>query len=201
MNTNIKKCNNIKQDDELRFEEAIRNIILWIGDDPNREGLIDTPKRMIKSFKEYFSGYREDPCQILKKTFTETSGYQNIVLLKNIEFSSHCEHHMAPISGIAHIAYYPNKRVVGISKIARIVEIFSKRLQIQERLTNDIAKSIQESLEPMGVAVQINAKHSCMSNRGVNQRSTQVSTYTLLGCFKCEEHKSKIFFDLVNENK
>jgi GTP cyclohydrolase I len=153
---------------------------------------------VVDSFKGYFAGYNEDPILILKKTFTETSGYRDIVLLKNINVYSHCEHHMAPISGIAHIAYYPNEKVVGISKLARVVEIYSKRLQIQERLTAEIAHAINFALKPQGVAVQIEASHSCINNRGVKQKDTTMKTHTLLGCFRNDPEIGKRFFQLID---
>jgi GTP cyclohydrolase I len=153
---------------------------------------------VINSFKEYFSGYQQDPAQVLKKTFTETSGYSDIVLLKNIIVNSHCEHHMAPITGLAHIAYYPKDRVVGISKLGRVAEIFSRKLQIQERLTNEIAHAINDSLAPKGVAVYITAKHSCMRDRGVYQTNSDMKTYTLLGCFKENQEIAQRFFNLIN---
>ncbi|WPX97277.1 GTP cyclohydrolase I FolE [Candidatus Bandiella euplotis] len=179
--------------------EAIRTILQWIGEDPEREGLAETPQRVIESFKEYFSGYAKDPIQVLKKTFTETSGYQDIVLLKDIEINSHCEHHMAPINGVAHIAYYPNDKVIGISKLARVVDIYSKRLQIQERLTAEIAHAINLVLKPKGVAVQLEATHSCINTRGVAQKDAKMKTYSLLGCFRQDAEISKRFFQLIKD--
>ena len=181
---------------EEKAKEAVQTILKWIGEDP-REGLIDTPQRVINSFKEHFSGYNEDPIQILKRTFTETSGYQDMVLLKNIKIYSHCEHHIAPISGIAHVAYYPNAKVVGISKLARVAEIYSKRLQIQERLTAEIANAINFALKPKGVAVQIKAYHSCINSRGIQQKDAKMETHSLLGCFRNDPKISERFFQLV----
>jgi GTP cyclohydrolase I len=189
------KENNVVDDQQAK--EAVKTLLRWIGDDPEREGLIETPDRVIKSFKEYFAGYKEDPGEVLKKTFTEASGYSDIVLLKNINIYSHCEHHMAPVSGTAHVAYYPNKRIVGISKLGRVVDILSKKLQVQERLTNEIARVIDQALKPKGVAIYITAKHSCMRNRGVCQRNSNMQTYTLLGCFRDNEHIAKRFFSLL----
>ena len=183
---------------EEKAKEAVHTILKWIGENPEREGLIDTPQRVINSFKEHFSGYKEDPIQILKKTFTEVAGYQDMVLLKDIKIYSHCEHHIAPIYGVAHIAYYPNTKVVGISKLARVAEIYSKRLQIQERLTAEIANAINFVLKPKGVAVQIEAHHACISNRGIYQKDVKMSTHTLLGCFKNNYEIGKRFFQLVN---
>ena len=169
---------------DQKAEEAIRTIIQWIGEDPNREGLKSTPKRVIRAFKEYFQGYKEDPASYLKKTFTEVEGYDDMIIEKNISIRSHCEHHMAPIIGVAHVAYIPSKKVVGLSKLARVVEAFSKRLQTQERLTMQIAKTIMHSLQPRGVAVTIHAAHQCMTNRGVKKEKTTTVTNYFLGAFK-----------------
>ena len=169
---------------DQKAEEAIRTIIQWIGEDPEREGLKSTPKRVIRAFKEYFQGYKEDPANYLKKTFTEVEGYDDMVIEKNISIRSHCEHHMAPIIGVAHVAYIPSKKVVGLSKLARVVEAFSKRLQTQERLTMQIAKTIMHILQPRGVAVTIDAAHQCMTNRGVKKEKTTTVTNYFLGAFK-----------------
>ena len=162
-------------------EEAFKTILTWIGEDPNREGLLETPKRVVKAFKEYFKGYKEDPNQVLDKTFGDVEGYDDMVIQKNISVQSHCEHHMAPIIGKAHVAYIPNERVVGLSKLARVVEVFSKRLQTQERLTMQIANTLMKSLDAKGVAVTIDSTHQCMTMRGIKkeQASTAVS-YTHL---------------------
>ena len=169
---------------DQKAEEAIRTIIQWIGEDPEREGLKSTPKRVIRAFKEYFQGYKEDPASYLKKTFTEVEGYDDMVIEKNIGIRSHCEHHMAPIIGVAHVAYLPSKKVVGLSKLARVVETFSKRLQTQERLTMQIAKIIMHVLQPRGVAVTIDAAHQCMTSRGVKKEKTTTVTNYFLGAFK-----------------
>ena len=169
---------------DQKAEEAIRTIIQWIGEDPEREGLKSTPKRVIRAFKEYFQGYKEDPASYLKKTFTEIEGYDDMVIEKNISIRSHCEHHMAPIIGVAHVAYIPSKKVVGLSKLARVVEAFSKRLQTQERLTMQIAKTIMHVLQPRGVAVTIDATHQCMTNRGIKKEKTTTITNYFLGAFK-----------------
>ena len=169
---------------DQKAEEAIRTIIQWIGEDPEREGLKSTPKRVIRAFKEYFQGYKEDPASYLKKTFTEVEGYDDMVIEKNISIRSHCEHHMAPIIGVAHVAYVPSKKVVGLSKLARVVEAFSKRLQTQERLTMQIAKTIMNILQPRGVAVTIDASHHCMTNRGIKKETTTTVTNYFLGAFK-----------------
>ena len=165
-------------------EEAVRTIIQWIGEDPEREGLKSTPKRVINAFKEYFQGYDDDPSHYLQKTFTEVEGYDDMVIEKNINIRSHCEHHMAPITGVAHVAYIPSKKVVGLSKLARVVEAFSKRLQTQERLTMQIAKIIMNVLKPRGVAVTIDASHQCMTDRGVKKEKATTITNYFLGAFK-----------------
>ena len=167
-----------------KAEEAVKTIIEWIGEDPSREGLVSTPKRVVKAFKEYFKGYSEDPKKYLSKTFTEVEGYDDMVIEKNISIQSHCEHHMAPIVGVAHVAYVPSSKVVGLSKLARVVEVFSKRLQTQERLTMQIAKTIMHVLQPRGVAVTIDASHQCMTNRGVKKEDTTTVTNYFLGVFK-----------------
>ena len=173
-----------QQISDEKAEEAIKTIIQWIGEDPAREGLLSTPKRVIKAFREYFSGYSQDPSKFLSKTFTEVEGYDDMVIEKNISIQSHCEHHMAPISGVAHVAYIPSDKVVGLSKLARVVEVFSKRLQTQERLTMQIAKTIMDVLQPRGVAVTIDAAHQCMTNRGVKKERTTTVTNYFLGVFK-----------------
>ena len=169
---------------DQKAEEAIRTIIQWIGEDAEREGLRSTPKRVIRAFKEYYQGYKEDPSNYLKKTFTEVEGYDDMVIEKNISVKSHCEHHMAPIIGVAHVAYIPSKKVVGLSKLARVVDAFSKRLQTQERLTMQIAKTIMHVLQPRGVAVTIDAAHQCMTNRGIKKEKTTTVTNYFLGAFK-----------------
>jgi len=169
---------------DQKAEEAIQTIIQWIGEDPEREGLKSTPKRVIKAYKEYFQGYMENPEKYLTKTFTEVEGYDDMVIEKNISIRSHCEHHMAPIIGVAHVAYVPSKKVVGLSKLARVVDAFSKRLQTQERLTMQIAKTIMHSLQPRGVAVTIDAAHQCMTNRGVKKEKATTVTNYFLGAFK-----------------
>jgi len=169
---------------DQKAEEAIRTIIQWIGEDPEREGLKSTPKRVIRAFKEYFQGYKEDPASYLKKTFTEVEGYDDMVIEKNISIRSHCEHHMAPIIGVAHVAYIPSKKVVGLSKLARVVEAFSKRLQTQERLTMQIAQTIMHVLQPRGVAVTVDAAHQCMTSRGIKKEKTTTVTNYFLGALK-----------------
>ena len=165
-------------------EEAFKTILTWIGEDPSREGLLETPKRVVKAFKEYFAGYAEDANKILEKTFGDVEGYDDMVVEKNISVSSHCEHHMAPIVGTAHVAYIPNERVVGLSKLARVVEVFSKRLQTQERLTMQVAKALMTSLDAKGVAVTIDAAHQCMTMRGIKKENATTVTNYFLGQFK-----------------
>ena len=169
---------------EKEAEEAFVKIIRWIGEDPSREGLVSTPKRLVKAFKEYFKGYNEDPRKILEKTFGDVQGYDDMVIQKNISLQSHCEHHLAPIIGVAHIAYIPNSRVVGLSKLARVVEVFSKRLQTQERLTMQIANTLMEALDAKGVAVSIDAAHQCMTMRGIKKEQATTITNYYLGQFK-----------------
>ena len=165
-------------------EEAFIKIFKWIGEDPGREGLIETPKRVVRAFKEYFSGYKENPEKILEKTFGDVNGYDDMVVQKNISVQSHCEHHMAPIIGMAHVAFIPKDRVVGLSKLARVVEVFSKRLQTQERLTMQIAHTLMQSLEAKGVAVSIDATHQCMTMRGIKKEQATTITNYYLGQFK-----------------
>ena len=165
-------------------EEAFKTILTWMGEDPNREGLLETPKRVIKAFKEYFGGYTQDANQVLEKTFGDVEGYDDMVVEKNISVTSHCEHHMAPIVGRAHVAYIPNQRVVGLSKLARVVEVFSKRLQTQERLTMQVAQALMTSLDAKGVAVTIDAAHQCMTMRGIKKENATTITNYFLGQFK-----------------
>ena len=165
-------------------EEAFKTILAWMGENPNREGLLETPKRVVKAYKEYFAGYKEDPNKILDKTFGDVDGYDDMVVQKNISVQSHCEHHMAPIIGKAHVAYIPNERVVGLSKLARVVEVFSKRLQTQERLTMQIAKTLMQSLDAKGVAVTIDSTHQCMTMRGIKKEQASTVTNYYLGQFK-----------------
>ena len=178
---NLKQSNEIS---EKEAEEAFIKIIKWIGEDPSREGLKSTPKRLVKAYKEYFKGYSEDPTEILDKTFGDVQGYDDMVIQKNISVQSHCEHHLAPIIGLAHLAYIPNQRVVGLSKLARVVEVFSKRLQTQERLTMQIANTLMEALDAKGVAVSIDATHQCMTMRGIKKEQATTVTNFYLGKFK-----------------
>ena len=183
-----------------KAEEAIRTIIQWIGEDPEREGLVSTPKRVVKAFKEYFKGYTEDPKKFLSKTFTEVEGYDDMVIEKNISIRSHCEHHIAPIIGVAHVAYIPSSKVVGLSKLARVVEAFARRLQTQERLTMQIAKTIMTVLKPRGVAVTIDAAHQCMTNRGVKKENTTTVTNYFLGTFKDDLSFQNRYLRYINKD-
>ena len=183
-----------------KAEEAIRTIIRWIGEDSEREGLLSTPKRVIKAFKEYFKGYNENPNQYLSKTFSEVEGYDDMVIEKNISIQSHCEHHMAPIIGIAHVAYIPSNKVVGLSKLARVVEAFSKRLQTQERLTMQIAKTIMDVLQPRGAAVTIEASHQCMTNRGIKKEDAITVTNYFLGAFKDDLSFQNRYLRYINKD-
>ena len=180
-NENQKKLDTIS---DKEAEEAFIKILQWLGEDPSREGLLETPKRVTKAFKEYFKGYKEDPKEILSKTFGDVNGYDDMVIQKNISVQSHCEHHMAPIIGVAHVAYIPKDRVVGLSKLARVVEVFSKRLQTQERLTMQIANVLMESLDAKGVAVSIDSTHQCMTMRGIKKEQATTVTNYYLGKFK-----------------
>ena len=185
---------------DQKAEEAIRTIIQWIGEDPEREGLKSTPQRVIRAFKEYFQGYKELPASYLEKTFTEVEGYDDMVIEKNISVRSHCEHHMAPIIGVAHVAYIPSKKVVGLSKLARVVEAFSKRLQTQERLTMQIAKTIMHVLQTRGVAVTIDAIHQCMTSRGIKKEKTTTITNYFLGAFKEDLGFQNRYLRYINKN-
>lgn len=178
-------------------EQAIRTLIKWAGDNPDREGLLETPARVARAFEEYFAGYKEDPAAYLERIFEETEGYEEIVLLKDIRFESHCEHHMAPIIGVAHVAYLPNKRVVGISKLARVVNIFAKRLQIQEKMTVEVAKAIDQTLQPHGVAVVIEGEHQCMSCRGVHKTGVTMVTTHMTGLFRANYDLRRDILNLI----
>ncbi len=179
-------------------EDAVRTLLRWAGDDPERSGLKDTPARVVRAFEEFFKGYGQDPAAILRTTFDETDGYDEMVLLKDIEFSSHCEHHLAPIVGRAHVAYLPQRRVVGISKLARLVEAYARRLQIQERMTVQIADAIQDVLQPRGVAVVIEATHHCMTTRGIHKPGTTMLTSRVTGVFREDQATRREFFSLID---
>ena len=178
-------------------EDAVRTLLSWAGDDPKREGLIETPKRVVKSYEEFYAGYDQDPSEILSKVFEEIEGYDEIVLVKDILLESHCEHHMVPILGKAHVAYLPDKRVVGLSKLARVVDLYAKRLQTQETMTAQIADTINEVLKPKGVAVVIDAEHQCMSSRGVSKKGTSTVTSRMLGTFRDSQKSRMEFMNLI----
>jgi len=184
--------------DRTEAEQAVRTLIQWAGDNPDREGLLDTPARVVRAFEEYFQGYNADPQDILERTFEEVEGYDEMVLLKDIRFESHCEHHMAPIIGKAHVAYLPKNRVVGISKLARVVEIYAQRLQIQEKMTAQIANAINDVLQPDGVAVVIEASHQCMTCRGVHKPGVSMITSKMLGAFRENDRTRREFLSMVS---
>ena len=182
-------------------EEAVRTLIVWAGDDPAREGLIDTPKRVVKAYEEIFKGYKEDALEILSRTFEDVDGYDDMVMLRGIDMNSHCEHHMVPFIGKVHIAYMPSKRVVGISKLARIVETFSKRLQTQETMTAQITRAIDKGLKTRGTAVMIEAEHQCMSMRGVNKPNVSTITTRFTGLFQDDQDLRARFLGMINNGK
>ena len=182
-----------------KAEEAVRTLLTWAGEDVKSEGLKDTPKRVVKAYEDWFSGYNEDPKEVLKKTFSELDGYDEIIMLRDIRIESHCEHHIAPFIGSAHVAYLPKKRVVGISKLARITKIFSKRMQVQEKLTAQIANCIQEVLKPRGVAVVVEAQHQCMTTRGISTPGISMVTSQLLGKFRTDASTRREFYSMINQ--
>ena len=192
---------NSKKISDKEAEEAFKTILAWMGEDPSREGLLETPKRVVKAFKEYFKGYKEDPIQVLDKTFGDVDGYDDMVIQKNISVQSHCEHHMAPIIGKAHVAYIPNERVVGLSKLARVVEVFSKRLQTQERLTMQIANTLMGALDAKGVAVTIDSTHQCMTMRGIKKEQATTVTNYYLGQFKEDLSYQNRYLRLISNSK
>ena len=178
-------------------EQAVRVLLRWAGDDPEREGLLDTPKRVARAYEEYFRGYSQDPCAILRRTFEETNGYDEMVVLRDIDFRSHCEHHVAPIVGRAHIGYLPDHRVIGISKLARVVDVYARRLQIQEKLTAEIADAIETVLQPRGVGVVIEAAHHCMTTRGVAKEGVLMVTSRMLGTFRTDPKTRREFLSMI----
>jgi len=196
----VVKRNDDSRPSDAAAEEAFRSIIRWIGEDPSRDGLQETPQRVLRAFREYFCGYDEDPEEILKKTFSETDGYDEMVVLRGVPFESHCEHHVAPIIGRAWVGYVPNRRVVGISKLARVVEAYARRLQIQERMTAQIANAIETVLKPVGVAVVIKATHHCMLSRGVKKHGADMVTSRMLGVFRDNPMTRGEFLALVNSD-
>jgi len=182
-------------------EEAVRTLLLWAGDDPDREGLVDTPGRVAAAYKDWFSGYKEDPVRYLKRTFEEVEGYDEMIVLRDIDFESHCEHHMAPIIGRAHVGYLPSDKVVGISKLARVVEAFARRLQVQEKLTAQIANCIQDVLKPKGVGVIIKASHQCMTTRGVHKTGVSMVTSQMLGTFRKDARTRTEFLEIIRADR
>ena len=188
-----------KKPSRSEAEAAVKTLLAWAGEDVKREGLKDTPKRVVKAYEDWFSGYNEDPKEVLKKTFSELDGYDEIIMLRDIRIESHCEHHIAPFIGSAHVAYLPKKRVVGISKLARITRIFSKRMQVQEKLTAQIANCIQEVLKPRGVAVVVEAQHQCMTTRGINAPGISMVTSQLLGKFRTDASTRREFYSMINQ--
>lgn len=191
---------NVERPSQAEAEEAVRTLIAWAGDDPDREGLIDTPGRVVSAYREFFNGYEECPIEVLSRTFDEVGGYDDIVMLRDIDLYSHCEHHMVPFIGKAHVAYMPNKSVVGISKLARVVEIYARRLQTQETMTAQIADTIDSVLKPDGVAVMIEAVHQCMSLRGVRKPNVATITTQFTGCFKEDKAQQDRFLSLIRGN-
>ena len=193
-----KGASNIEEVTRDQAEEAVRTLLIWAGDNPNREGLRDTPARVTKAYAEFFSGYNFDPAEHLERTFEEVQGYNDIVLLRDITFQSHCEHHVVPITGTAHVAYLPSERVVGISKLARVVDGFARRLQTQETMTAQIARCIEQALQPRGVAVIIKAQHQCMTTRGVNKPGVAMVTRTMTGVFDSDPVMERRLMDLIH---
>ena len=192
-----KESSNNHKPSREEAKEAVKTMLAWAGDNPNREGLIETPERVVSAYEEFFAGYDMDPDEILDKTFEEVAGYDEMVIVKDVRLESHCEHHMVPFIGIAHVAYIPHKRVVGISKLARIVDVYAKRLQTQETMTAQIADTIQRVLEPRGVAVVIDAEHQCMTTRGVHKSETSTVTSRMLGIFRTDERTRSEFMNLI----
>lgn len=186
--------------DRAAAEEAVRTLIQWAGDDPNREGLLDTPARVVRAYEEFFAGYLEDPVQILSRTFSEVEGYDEMIVMQDIRFESHCEHHMVPVIGKAHVAYLPDRRVVGISKLARLVDIYARRLQIQEKMTVQIADTLNEVLQPKGVAVVIEAAHQCMTTRGVHKPGARLVTSRMLGAFRSDSATRREFLAIIGRS-
>ncbi len=194
----VRRCApEIERPNRAEAEQAVRTLIRWAGDDPEREGLLGTPDRVVRSYEEFFAGYREDPLEYLSRTFEEIEGYDEMVVLKDIRFESHCEHHMVPIIGKVHVAYLPRRRVVGISKLARVVEVYARRLQIQEKMTAQIANTIDQVLQPEGVAVVVEASHQCMTTRGVHKTGVVMVTSRMLGAFRDNASTRREFLSMI----
>jgi len=192
-----KKAGGAERPTREQAEEAVRTMILWAGDDPDREGLLETPSRVVRAYEEFFAGYAQDPREILAKTFSEVEGYDEMIVMNDIRFESHCEHHMVPIIGKAHVGYLPDKRVIGISKLARLVEVYARRLQVQEKMTVQIADTLQEVLQPKGVAVVIEAAHQCMTTRGVHKPGVGLVTSRMVGAFRDDPSTRREFLAVI----
>ena len=191
---------NIERPSRKEAEDAVHTLLRWAGEDPSREGLADTPKRVALAYEEWFSGYKEDPVSFLQRTFEEVDGYDEMIVLRDISFESHCEHHMAPIIGRAHVGYLPNNKVVGISKLARVVEVFARRFQVQEKMTAQIANCIQDVLKPKGVGVVVDASHQCMTTRGIHKSDVLMVTSQMLGSFRKDARTRDEFLRMIGKN-
>jgi GTP cyclohydrolase I len=196
----LKKKPRARRPSRRKAEQAIETLLLWAGEDPRREGLIDTPSRVASAYEDWFSGYREDPVKFLERTFEEVEGYDEMIVLRDITFESHCEHHMAPIIGVAHVGYLPSNKVVGISKLARVVEAFARRFQVQEKLTAQIANCIKDVLKPRGVGVVIDASHQCMTTRGIHKSGVSMVTSQMLGAFRKDARTRAEFLTMIGKN-
>jgi GTP cyclohydrolase I len=199
--TQKKKAGKPRKPGRKQAEEAIRTLLLWAGEDPRREGLVDTPKRVVSAYEDWFGGYKEDPVRFLKRTFEEVDGYDEMIVLRDIAFESHCEHHMAPIIGHAHVGYLPNSKVVGISKLARVVEAFARRFQVQEKMTAQVANCIWDVLNPKGVGVVIEATHQCMTTRGVRKSDVSMVTSQMLGLFRKDARTRAEFLGMIDNRR
>ena len=199
--TIAKKRASVRKPSRKDAEQAVKTLLSWAGEDPQREGLIDTPKRVAKAYEDWFSGYRENPLQFLKRTFEEVEGYDELIVLRDITFESHCEHHMAPIIGHAHVGYLPRNKVVGISKLARVVESFARRFQVQEKMTAQIANCINDVLDPKGVGVVIEASHQCMTTRGIHKSGVSMVTSQMLGAFRKDARTRAEFLQMIDNKK
>ena len=196
-----KKSSKPRKPGRKQAEEAVRTLLLWAGEDPHREGLIDTPRRVVSAYEDWFGGYKEDPVRFLKRTFEEVEGYDEMIVLRDIAFESHCEHHMAPIIGCAHVGYLPNNKVVGISKLARVVEAFARRFQVQEKMTAQIANCIWDVLNPKGVGVVIEATHQCMTTRGIHKSDVSMVTSQMLGLFRKDARTRAEFLGMIDARR
>ncbi len=194
------KKKKIRRPSRRKAEQAVETLLRWAGEDPTREGLVDTPKRVAAAYEDWFSGYTEDPVQFLQRTFEEVEGYDEMIVLRDITFESHCEHHMAPIIGVAHVGYLPSNKVVGISKLARVVEAFARRFQVQEKLTAQIANCIEDVLKPRGVGVVIDASHQCMTTRGIHKSGVSMVTSQMLGAFRKDARTRTEFLTMIGKN-